>query len=148
MQELNFRNMKSRVNIHRIVGYGKRTADNTAVLMKIEQLRSQIHGLENTLEEPLRQIRETEDTLQARIREETKYREKSRVVNGERRLSEKDMHVFRGIQREINSLRRRIRNIRKADAKLFTSLKKKKESSHESLTRKKFTDRMWSRTRS
>jgi len=126
MQELNFRNLKSRVNIHRIVGYGKKTVDNATVLMKIEQLRSQINGLENALEEPLHQIREMEDTLQVRIREETTYREKSRVVDGERKLSENDMRMFRGIQKEINSLRRQIRNIKKADAKLFTSLKKKK----------------------
>ncbi|RLC20791.1 MAG: hypothetical protein DRI57_03950 [Deltaproteobacteria bacterium] len=125
MQELNLRDLKSRVNIHRIVGYGKKTVDNTTVLMKIERLRSQIHRLENVLEEPLHQIREMENTLQIRIREETTYREKSRVVNGERKLSEDDMRMFQGIQKEISSLRRQIRNIRKADAKLFTSLKKK-----------------------
>ncbi|MDM8525497.1 hypothetical protein QUF80_19180 [Desulfococcaceae bacterium HSG8] len=76
-------NMKSRVNIHRVVGYGKRSVDNTTVPEKIEQLQRQIHDLEKTLEEPLRQIKELEATLQLRIRNERAYREKSCVLNGE-----------------------------------------------------------------
>jgi transposase len=58
MQELNFKDLKSRVNIHRIVGYGKKMVDNTSVLGKIERLQGQIQGLEHALEEPLHHIRE------------------------------------------------------------------------------------------
>ncbi len=56
MQELNFKNLKSRVNIHRIVGYGKKMVDNTPVLGKIERLQRQIQGLEHALVEPLHHI--------------------------------------------------------------------------------------------
>ncbi len=69
MQELTFRGMKSQVNIHRVVGYGKRSVDNVTVMRKIEQLRSQIRKLEDTLAEPLRQIRELGEALQARVNE-------------------------------------------------------------------------------
>ena len=64
LQELNFKELKSRVNIHRVVGYGKRAVDNTTVLEKIEQLQRQIHDLEHTLAEPLQTITTIEATLQ------------------------------------------------------------------------------------
>ncbi|MCP4123246.1 MAG: hypothetical protein GY751_15945, partial [Bacteroidetes bacterium] len=102
LQELNFRELKSRVNIHRVVGYGKKAVDNTVVLEKIEQLRKQVHDLEHTLKEPSEQIRTLEETLQSRIRDERIYREKSHVVNGERKLSEHDACLLKEIQRDIN----------------------------------------------
>jgi hypothetical protein len=126
LQELNFKELKSRVNIHRVVGYGKRVVDNTTVLEKIEQLQRQIHELEQTLEIPLHKIRTLEEILQLRIKEERIYREKSHVVNGKRKLSEDDAHMLQKIQRDINRLQRKIRTIKHADVKLFTSWQKKR----------------------
>jgi hypothetical protein len=126
LQELNFKELKSRVNIHRVVGYGKRVVDNTIVLEKIERLQRQIHDLEQTLAAPLQEITRIEATLQLRIQEERRYREKSSVVNGERKLSDEDACILQEIQRDINRLQRKIRTIKKGEAKLFTSLKKKR----------------------
>jgi hypothetical protein len=41
-QELDFRDMKGGVNLHRVVGYGKKLVDNTTVLEKIEIPQGQI----------------------------------------------------------------------------------------------------------
>jgi len=57
-QELNFKDLKSRVNIHRVVGYGKKSVDNTPVVEKIARLQQQIQDLEHTLHKPLQEIRE------------------------------------------------------------------------------------------
>jgi hypothetical protein len=68
-QELDFRDMKGGVNLHRVVSYGKKLVDNTTVLEKIEILQGQISELESELEGPLNEIRGIERNLQARINE-------------------------------------------------------------------------------
>jgi len=125
-QELNFKDMKGGVNLHRVVGYGKKLVDNTKVLAKIERLQGQISELERELDGPLNEIRGIERNLQSGINEERIYREKSIVVNGKRKLSECDAQILRSIQKEINSLERRIKKIEKDHEKPFKSLKKKK----------------------
>ena len=125
-QELNFKDMKAGVNIHRIVGYGKKLIDNTKVQEKIEQLQTQISGLERELEIPLSEIRGLEENLQLNINEEKIYREKSSVENGERKLSESDEQTLKSIQKKINSLMRKIRKIKNHNEKQFKSLKKKR----------------------
>jgi hypothetical protein len=89
-QELNFRDMKGGVNLHRVVGYGKKLVYNTKVLEKIEQLQRQISELERELDAPLNEIRGVERNLESKIKEERIYREKSTVENGERKLPEHD----------------------------------------------------------
>jgi hypothetical protein len=126
MQELNFKEMKSRVNIHRVVGYGKKVVNNTSVLEKIKRLQRQIHELEQALEKPLHEMSTVEERLHARIKEERMYREMSQVVDGERTLSEADAPIFQEIQRDINRLKRKIREIKNGDVKRFTALKKKR----------------------
>jgi transposase len=126
VQELNFREMKSRVNLHRVVGYGKKVVDNPTVLEKIERLQCQIHQLEQALQEPLDAIRTLEEALQLRIKEERIYREKSQVVNGERTLSQDDARRLQEIQRDITRLQRKIKTIEQRQGKRFPSLKKKR----------------------
>jgi hypothetical protein len=82
-------------------------------------------------------IRSIERNLQARINEERRYREKSTVVNGERKLSERNMEILTSIQKEINSLKRRIKKIEKSHEKHFRSLKKKKEELARIIDKKK-----------
>ncbi|MEA3282398.1 MAG: hypothetical protein U9Q68_07540, partial [Euryarchaeota archaeon] len=79
---LNFRDMKSGVNIHRVVGYGKKLVDNVTVLEKIERLQKQKNELEGELKDPLDKIRNMEETLQLKINEERLYREKSTIKKG------------------------------------------------------------------
>ncbi|MEA2051530.1 MAG: hypothetical protein U9O90_01730 [Euryarchaeota archaeon] len=136
-QELDFKDMKGGVNLHRVVGYGKKLVDNKKVLERIEQLQGQISELERELEKPLTEVRDIERNLQARINEERRYREKSTVVNGERELSERDMGILTSIQKEINSLKRRIKKIEKSREKPFKSLKKKKEELARIIDKKK-----------
>jgi len=126
MQELTFKDMKSQVNIHRVVGYGKKSVDNVSVVKKIERLQKHIQQLEDTLAEPLHQLKEFEDALHIHITEERRYREKSVVVNGKRTLAEDDARIFKEIQKEINRLKRKITKLKQADAKLFSSLQKKR----------------------
>ena len=126
MQELIFKDMKGGANLHRVVGYGKKLVDNTKVPEKIELLQGQISELERELEGPLNEIRGIERDLQSRIEEERIYREKSTVVNGVRKLSDRDAEILKRIQKEINSLERKIKKIEKGHEKPFKSLKKKK----------------------
>jgi transposase len=126
MQELNFKEMKSQVNIHRVVGYGKRAVDNTSMVEKSARLQRQISELEHTLEQPLHDLSLLEARLHERIQEERLYREKSQVVDGERLLPEGDAAQFQEIQRDINRLKRNIRELKKRDVKRFTALKKKR----------------------
>jgi hypothetical protein len=126
MQELNFKEMKSQVNIHRVVGYGKRAVDNTSMLEKSERLQRQIRELEQALEQPLHNLNTVEARLHERIQEERIYREKSQVVDGERLLPEADAIKLQEIQRDINRLKRKIRELKNSDVKRFTALKKKR----------------------
>ena len=91
----------------------------------------------------MNEIRGIERNLQARINEERRYREKSTVVNGERKLSEHDAELLKRIQKDIKSLKRKIKRIEKGHEKPFKSLKKKKRSLQESLIRRRFTVWMW-----
>lgn len=136
-QELNFRDMKSGVNIHRVVGYGKKLVDNTKVLEKIERLKREIDGLESKLENSLNAIRDLENALQMRIDEERIYREKSIVVKGMRMLSDQDTQKLEDIQREINSLKRRVKKIEMNYERPFKLLKKKKSELARIIDKKK-----------
>jgi hypothetical protein len=118
--------MEGGVNIHRVVGYGKKLVDNTKVLEKIERFQREIDGLEGKLEDSLNEIMGLEEVLQMRIDEERIYREKSIVVKGARKLSEHDAQELKDIQKEINSLKRRVKQIEKDHERPFKSLKKKK----------------------
>ena len=129
--------MKGGVNLHRVVSYGKKLVDNTTVLEQIAVLQGQISKLESELEGPLNEIRGIERDLQARINEERRYREKSTVENGERKLSEHDAELFKGIQKEIKRLKRKITGIEKGHEKPFKSLKKKKKELARIIDKKK-----------
>jgi hypothetical protein len=48
------------------------------------------------------------------------------LINGKRKLSERDTQILESIQKEINSLQRKIKKIEKGHEKPFKSLKKKK----------------------
>jgi hypothetical protein len=136
-QELDFKDMKEGVNLRRVVGYGKKLVDNTEVLEKIKLLQGQINELERELEAPLNEIRGIEKDIQSRISEERIYREKSTVVNGERKLSKLDAEILKRIQKEINSLKRKIKKIEKSHEKPFKSLKKKKKELARIIDKKK-----------
>jgi transposase len=125
-QELSFKDMKSGVNINRVVGFTKKLIDNEKVLLKIEALQGSISIIEKELESPLNEIKEIEKILQLKIEEERQYREKSIIDKGERKLPELDAKNLKDIQSEINSLKRKIKAIEMNKEKSFNSLKMKK----------------------
>ena len=126
-QELNFKDMKSSVNIHRIVGYGKKLVENQTVLNKIEILQRQKNKLENELKIPIDKIKDLEIFLQRKITEEKIYKEKSTIVNGLRVLPVQDMKSLESIQKEINSIKRMIQKIKDEYPKQFKLLKRKND---------------------
>ncbi len=126
-QELNFKDMKSSVNIHRIVGYGKKLVDNQTVLNKIEKLQRQKNALECKLKDPIDKINDLEISLQKKITEEKIYKEMSTIVNGLRRLPEPDTKSLDSIQKEISSIQRMIQKIKDEYLKQFKSLTKKND---------------------
>jgi len=93
-QELNFKDMKHSINIHRVVGYGKKLIDNTKILEKIELLQRQISELERELEIPLETMKNMEEKLQSKINKERTFREKSIILDGVRKLPEHDAQVL------------------------------------------------------
>jgi len=125
-QELSFKDMKSGVNINRVVGFTKKLIDNEKVLLKIQDLQGAISKIEKELESPLNEIKEIEKILQLKIEEERQYREKSIIDKGERKLPELDAINLKDIQSEINSLKRKIKAIEMDEDKSFNSLKMKK----------------------
>jgi transposase len=136
-QELDFKDMKSSVNLHRVVGYGKKLVDNTKVLEKIVLLQEQVSELESVLKVPLMLVREHEKDLQSKIEEERQYREKSVVVDGKRELSARETRLLESVQKEINSLKRKIKKVEKANERPFKSLKKKKRELARIIDKKK-----------
>jgi transposase len=125
-QELSFKDMKSGVNINRAVGCTKKLIDNEKVLLKIEELQQAISIIEKDLDLPLKKIRWIERSLQLKIDEERRYRERSIVVNGERKLPGLEEKILKNIRSDINSLKMRIKAIELDDEKSFNSLKIKK----------------------
>jgi len=85
----------------------------------------------------LNEIRGIEKNLESKIKEERIYREKSSVDDGKRKLPEHEAGILKGIQKEINRLKREIKKIEKGHEKPFKSLKKKKEELARIIDKKK-----------
>jgi len=138
MQELDFKSMKSVVNIHRMAGYGKKLVDNTNVIEKIEELQNQKKTLEEELKIPLTEINSLEKDLQSLIRKERIYREKGTIVEGKRNFKyKKDEQMFKDIQKQIDQINKKIKDIKNMQGKSFNSLKKKKDELARIIDKKK-----------
>lgn len=125
-QELDFKNMKNGVNLHRMVGYGKKLVDNPNVIEKIELLQTQIKKLKTELAIPLIKIKGLENERQSLIMNETAYREKSEIMDGERNFKSKTEELaFKNIQKKLNQISVKIKNVKEEHRSSFNSLKKK-----------------------
>jgi len=137
-QELDFKKMKSGVNIHRMVGYGKKLVDNTKVIEKIEQLQKHIKRIRKELEIPIKEINNIESEVQMLIKDETRYREKSKVVDGKRSFKNiKHEQLFKDIRKQIDQKNRKIKEIKKGYGNSFNSLKKKEDELARIIDKKK-----------
>jgi len=136
-QELGFKNMKSGVHIHRVVGYGKRLVDNVKVLEKIEKLQDSIKKLEDELMGPLNDIQRIETGLGPLIEEERIYREKSTIKDGERKFKGEDEKSFKAVRKRIDSIQRKIKKIERSHDRKFKLLKIKRKELARIIDKKK-----------
>jgi predicted transcriptional regulator len=137
-EELDFKDMKKGVNIHRMVGYGKKIVNNPKVIEKIELLQKQIKKLEKELSIPLSEINSLEKNFQPLIRKETVYREKSTIKKGKREFKYRnDEQVFMDIQKQIDRIKNNIKDIKNENGKSFKSFKKKKDELARIIDKKK-----------
>ncbi len=123
-QEKEFRNYKGSLNIHRIVGYGKKLEDYDTMKEKYSKIKKTIRKLRTKLKEPLMEIDKIEKELASLYRKEKKQREKSKIEFGKRVLSESDSEKLKQLEREIKKCLLRQKTIEKDHTDDFTKLKK------------------------
>ncbi len=102
MQEKIFRDEKSGVNIHRIVGYGSKMESYNKMDERHRKICEAITHLKLKLEVPLMEIDEIEAQLADLYQQERELREKSRIINGKRVLSEADAVNLQECESQIN----------------------------------------------
>jgi len=122
-QEREFRDYKGALNIHRIVGYGKKLEDYDSMQEKYAKIRKTIRKLRLKLKEPLMAIEKIDKELAPLYRKERKLREKSEIELGKRVLSEPDSEELKQLEREINKCLGRQKSIEKQHKADFTKLK-------------------------
>jgi len=124
MQEKRFRDSKEALNIHRIVGYGKRVENYDSMKEKHTKLRRSIVGLRKKLRTPLGEIETIELELKGLYLKERKLRENSRVEKGTRRLGAMDEKQLKACEKEINRCLRAQKAVEKEHREDFAKLKK------------------------
>jgi hypothetical protein len=124
MQEKQFRDAKSGVNIHRITGYGKKIENYAKMSEKQGELCERITQLKAELKKPLLEIESIEEQLTDLYRQERTFREKSKIVDGQRVLSEVDSVELKNYETQINKYLRQQRTIEKEHKDAFKRLKK------------------------
>ena len=122
-QEKEFRDYKGALNIHRIVGYGKKLEDYDSMQEKYAKIKKTIRKLRLKLKEPLMEIEKIEKELAPLYRKERKLREKSKIELGKRFLSESDSEELKQLERAINKCLGRQKKIERLHKEDFTKLK-------------------------
>jgi len=122
-QEKQFRDAKGPLNIHRIVGYGKKLENYDNMQERYSKIKKTIKKLRMKLKEPLMEIEKIENELAPLYRKERKLREKSKIEFGKRVLSEADSEKLKQCEREINKCLRRQKAIEKQHKEYFIKLK-------------------------
>jgi len=124
LQEKQFRDAKSGVNMHRIVGYGKKAEAYDTMREKCHTLRETIHVLTVKLQEPLKEIEQLEKELEIFYQQERKLREQSSIEVGKRVLSDASMDELAQCERQINRCLRKQKSIEKQHKKALKKLQK------------------------
>jgi hypothetical protein len=124
MQEKQFRDGKSRVNIHRMVGYGKKIEHYDRMDEKHGELCKTIVHLKSRLKKPLQEIEAIEERLVPLHQQERRLREKSELIDGERVLSEADSMELKQCEARINTCLRQQKTIEKEHKDDFKRLKR------------------------
>jgi hypothetical protein len=123
MQEKIFREEKSGVNIHRIVGYGKKIESYDKMDERHRKICETITNLELKLEVPLMEIDAVEAELTDLYQKERSLREKSIIVDGKRVLGEADAVNLQECESQINRCIRQKTKIEKEHKDDFDKFK-------------------------
>jgi hypothetical protein len=113
MQEKIFREEKSGVNIHRIVGYGKKIESYDKMDERHRKICETITNLKLKLEVPLMEFNAVEAKLTDLYQKERSLREKSIIVDGKRVLGEADAVNLQECESQINKCIRQKTKIEK-----------------------------------
>jgi len=124
MQEKIFRDEKSGVNIHRIVGYGKKIEYYDKMDERHRKICETITKLKLKLKIPLMEIDAIEAKLTDLYQTERPLRERSIIVKGKRILSEADAVNLQECESKINKCIRQINKIKKEYKDDFDKFKK------------------------
>jgi transposase len=124
MQEKQFRDAKSGVYIHRMVGYGKKIENYDLMDEKHSKLCKAITQLKSTLEVPLTKIEAIEEQLIDLYQQERTLRERSEIIEGKRVLDEADSTELRHCEARINKCQRQQKTIEKEHKDDFKRLKR------------------------
>lgn len=117
--------MKAAVCFYQIVGYGKKEQDDENMLTRIKQLEKDLRQLNSKLAVPLSQINEKEKKLEVLYDEERLQKEKSKVLKGKRRHTNRNEKDLSASQKLIRKITREIKEIEKPFKEQFAILKKK-----------------------
>jgi len=124
MQEKQFRDGKSGVNIHRIVGYGMKIENYDKMEEKHGEICKTITQLKSRLKKPLQEIEALEELLAPLYQQERRLREKSVIVEGKRVFGEADSIELKQCEARINKCLRQQKAIEKEHKDDFKRLKK------------------------
>nr|QNO45872.1 hypothetical protein GMLOODHH_00002 [Methanosarcinales archaeon ANME-2c ERB4] len=124
MQEKQFRDAKSGVNIHRTVGYGKKIENYDKMDEKHSDLCKEITKLRSRLKVPLAEIEVIEEGLADLYKQKRTLREKSSIVEGNRVLGEADSTELKQCEARINKCQRQQKAIENGHKDDFKRLKK------------------------
>ena len=122
-QEKQFRDAKSGVNIHRIVGYGKKIEKYDRMDEKHGELCETITNLNLKLEKPLMKIEAIEEQLAHSYSKERRLREKSEIVDGIRTMNVVDSIELQECEKQINKYLRQQKVIEREHKEDFKRLK-------------------------
>ncbi|MGB3479272.1 MAG: helix-turn-helix domain-containing protein [Halobacteriota archaeon] len=124
MQEKQFRDGKSGLNIQRIVGYGMKIENYEKMDEKHGEICKTITQLKARLKTPLMEIEVIDEQLVPLYQQERRLREKSTIVDGKRVLSEADSIELQQCETRINKCLRQQKKIEKEHKDDFKRLKR------------------------
>jgi len=122
-QEKQFRDAKSGVNIHRIVGYGMKIEKYDRMDEKHGELCETITNLNLKLKKPLMEIEAIEEQLAPLYSKERRLREKSEIVDGKRTMNEVDSIELQECEKQVNKYLRQQKVIEREHKDDFKRLK-------------------------
>lgn len=123
-QEKQFRDAKAPLNIHRIVGYGKKLESYDSMKEKYLKIKEAIDQLKIKLKDPLSEIEKIDKEFTPLYRRERILREKSKIKFGDRILNKADSEKLKETEREISKCLRRQKAIERQYKDDFTKLRK------------------------